>query len=165
MEENLINREVQEELNSTANGVWNECCEALRNAEADKLALKERCEPRGEANQRDGENYVNRKCHGNICAGVEGLVSVDEESDNLSDDVARRWSDEEAESVSFAARWGKHEKFILSVDKLVRHEKLDNNRQNRLNNKSTEADNNEFDKLPEGIDTFALACGRFVKLI
>lgn len=165
VEEELVDREVKEKLNSAAKSVGDEGRKALGNILGNEPALEGGSEPSGEADKSDGENYVDGKSDRHICVGVEGLVSVDEERDDLSDYVAGSGGDEEAEAVALAACGSKYKELILLIDEFIGHKELNNNGKHRLNNESTETDNDELDKLPKSDYTLTLAVGGLINLI
>ena len=171
VEEELVDREVKEELDSAAKSVGDEGRKALGNILGNEPALEgggepayhsaqsfgqqqihqgdqpeHGGEPSGEADKSDGENYVDGKSDRYICVGVEGLVSVDEERDDLSDYVAGSGGDKEAEAVALAACRGKYKELILLIDEFIGHKELNNNGKHRLNNESAETDNDELAK-------------------
>lgn len=165
VEEELVDREVKEKLNSAAKSVGDEGRKALGNILGNEPALEGGGEPSGEADKSDGENYVDGKSDCHICVGVEGLISVDEERDDLSDYVAGSGGDEEAEAVALAACGSKYKELILLIDEFIGHKELNNNGKHRLNNESSKADNDELDKLPKSDYALAFAVGSFVDLI
>lgn len=165
VEEELVDREVKEELDSAAKSVGDEGCKALGNILGNEPALEGGGEPSREADKSDGENYVDGESDRHVCVGVEGLVSIDEERDDLSDYVAGGGGDEEAEAVALAARGSKYEELILLIDEFIGHKELNYNWEHRLNNESAEADNDELDKLPKSGYALALAVGSLINLI
>ena len=96
-EENFVYGEIQEELNCTAASTGNRNSRIFTDfvrKERNKCGRK----PCREANQSDGEDDVNRQSNCNVCIGVESLVSVDEERNNLCDDVAQVCGNENAKT-------------------------------------------------------------------
>lgn len=165
MEQNLIHREIQEELDRRADhrrGVGGEVIVPLELF--DEEVLQRRVQPRGEHDQGDGEHDVDRQSDSNICAGVERLFAVDKEGDDLGADVRGVADDKvtEASRRNGIDEDPPTERLVIQL--ADRGDQLEQIEQRELDDHGQKADEDELDELPERDERGALFLGFVVDI-
>lgn len=131
----------------------------LRGAELENYGV----EPRREANESKGEDYVYGQSNSGVGARVESLFLVDKECNYLRQKVRNVECNEERKSAALTLddRIVKDEPVeCLRAQSLDRGDVVKNRERCNLNDAGAEADDDELDKLPECVDAGAFTrCG------